>query len=104
MPTGRRSLGAARGADGRIYAIGGDSSGSVVALTTPGLTGPATAAIAVADQAPVVTVSAALSATVGMAFSGPVAGFTDAGGADPNGNYKATIDWGDGTAVDSAGT
>ncbi len=48
------------------------------------------------------TAAAAISAGAGNAFTGTVASFTDRGGADPIGNYSATITWGDGNV--SAGT
>ncbi len=43
-----------------------------------------------------------IGATETQGFNGTVATFTDAGGAEPAGNYAATIDWGDGSS--STGT
>jgi uncharacterized repeat protein (TIGR01451 family) len=43
-----------------------------------------------------------VGATEGATFSGQVATFRDAGGPEPDGDYAASIDWGDGSS--SAGT
>jgi N-acetylneuraminic acid mutarotase len=80
LPTARAGLGAALGSDGRIYVIGGEpntGTGIVEALTTPAVTGKGGGTIAVADAAPVVTVSASLSATALTPVHGVVATFTD---------------------------
>jgi len=58
------------------------------------LDGTALAAVAVTP--------AAVAATEGAPFSGPVATFTDTDATQPASNFTASIDWGDGTA--SAGT
>jgi hypothetical protein len=48
----------------------------------------------IADQSPAVSMDTNLTPN-GPAFSGEVATFIDPAGAEPIGNYKATIDWGD---------
>ncbi len=57
------------------------------------------ASTAAVDDAALTATPAPVSATEGAAFSGLVATFTDAGGSEPEANYSATIDWGDGTAA-----
>jgi hypothetical protein len=54
-------------------------------------------------EAPLAVTALAVSASEGTAFNGPVATFTDAGGAETPANYKALIDWGDGSPA-TAGT
>ncbi|MFO0890816.1 MAG: Ig-like domain-containing protein [Isosphaeraceae bacterium] len=80
-------------------------------LTPPATTAPppgaqaiaaATATIADAPLAPTAT-QPPINATEGVFFSGPVGSFTDLNPADPIGDFRATIDWGDGSPQ-SAGT
>jgi hypothetical protein len=63
---------------------------------TPNNTATAGSTAAVNDAALTAT-QVAVSAREGIGFSGQVATFTDAGGNEPEANYSATIDWGDGT-------
>jgi hypothetical protein len=55
---------------------------------------------ATVDDAPLMGQGVNVSVQKGMAVNNvKVASFTDTGGAEPVGNYTASIDWGDGTAV-----
>jgi hypothetical protein len=69
--------------------------------TTPTATGTTVTATGTATvgDAPLHMTVRPISATEGRAFTGPVATFTDAGGAEDAAKYKATIDWGDGTTT-----
>ncbi|HEV3342525.1 MAG TPA: DUF4214 domain-containing protein, partial [Pirellulales bacterium] len=55
----------------------------------------------VADAA-VSAAAVTAAATEGAAFNGILATFIDAAGSEPIGDYKATIDWGDGTVRSNA--
>ncbi len=106
MLTGSDALAAAPGPDGRLYVFGGANAANaplstVAAYQPAGATGTSGVLIDVVDQAPVVQMLS-ISASTGEPFSGAVATFTDPAGAEPAGNYAATIDWGDGTT--STGT
>jgi hypothetical protein len=72
--------------------VGGSPAPTFNAAFT--LDGTALAAVAVTP--------AAVAATEGASFSGPVATFTDTDATQPASNFTASIDWGDGTV--SAGT
>lgn len=66
-----------------------------------GATAQATSSAAIADAALSAGASRPFSAVEGAAYSGPIASFTDAGGAEPAQSYAVTINWGDGTAPDT---
>ncbi|HLJ94242.1 MAG TPA: PKD domain-containing protein, partial [Gemmataceae bacterium] len=72
----------------------------MVTDTGDNATGSVTFTISVLDLA-VTATPATVSPTAGAPFSGPVATFTDPGGAEPNDgtHYSATINWGDNTAT-----
>jgi|SRR5579871_522165 len=76
----------------------------MVTDTGDNATGSVTFTISVLDPA-VTATPASVSPTGGAPFSGPVATFTDPGGAEPadGTHYSATINWGDATAT-SAGS
>jgi uncharacterized delta-60 repeat protein len=59
------------------------------------------ASFAVADQ-PLVATAQPISAQAGTELSGTIATFIDPGGAQPLADYSATVDWGDGSAVEPA--
>ncbi|HLJ91742.1 MAG TPA: PKD domain-containing protein [Gemmataceae bacterium] len=75
----------------------------LVADTGDNATGSVTFAITVLDAALTAT-PASVSTTAGAPYSGPVATFTDPGGAEPNDgtHYSASINWGDNTAASAA--
>ena len=64
--------------------------------------GPFQFAQAGPSEQPITASGTTFSATEGTSFSGPVASFTDPDTAATSSEYTATIDWGDGSAVDSA--
>jgi hypothetical protein len=70
--------------------------------TTNNLDGNASSSAAVADAALKAAPVAVCSAEGVALINQPVATFTDAGGAEPVSNYRASIDWGDDTPI-SAG-
>jgi CSLREA domain-containing protein len=85
------------------YAEEGTKSIVVTITDVGGSSATASSTITVADAALTAAPVAVCSAESIPVTNVPVATFTDAGGAEPVGNYTATIDWGDGTAA-SAGT
>jgi hypothetical protein len=95
LPNPREMLAAATGADGTIYAMGGDNfSGDSNEVDTYLPPGKGANTATVAD--PAVTASGTPFTTPGPILSGQtVATFTDPAGAEPLGDYGATIDWGD---------
>lgn len=61
----------------------------------------ATTPVTVVD-APVALSASAIDAAAGVAFTGPLATFTDPGPTRPAGVYQARVDWGDGTGLQPA--
>src|SRR5207237_10754762 len=53
-------------------------------------------------EQPIAASGTTFSATEGASFSGPVASFTDPDTAATSTEYSATIDWGDGSPLDTA--
>src|SRR5262249_20315202 len=109
MPTARRDLAAAAGTDGQIHVFGGDNGGGTLSTVeaydpAAGQSGKYSGPIIVSDPA-VVGSAATVTATAGAPFTQTVAPFTDPGGAEAGSitsSYQVTsIDWGDGTAVDT---
>jgi len=66
-----------------------------------GAAADATSSAAIADAPLTAGASRPFSAVEGTAYSGPIASFTDTGGAEPSQSYTITIDWGDGTPSDT---
>src|SRR5438445_4136975 len=54
------------------------------------------------SEQPIAASGTVFSATEGASFSGPAASFTDPDMAATSTEYSATIDWGDGSTIDSA--
>jgi len=100
LPNPREVLSAATGADGTIYAMGGEArdwSNEVDTYLPPGR-GANTATVA---DAPLSAAGTTFS-TPGVAFADQtVATFTDPGGAEPLADYYATISWGDSSYPDA---
>jgi hypothetical protein len=81
---------------------------TVTVTDSTNLSGSNTFQVAGSDPA-VVAVGINFTAVAGQSFTGPVATFTDPGGAEPNvfdptpntisGHYIASINWGDGSAI-----
>ena len=82
-----------------IVDIGGGRAANDPTNSKATVTSPATI-----RQSPLLPVASAVVATEGAAIAAgtPLASFTDTGGADPVGDYTATINWGDGTATTAA--
>ena len=82
------------------YAEEGSDTVKVTVTDSTSLSGSATFQVVVSD--PAVSPTSAVVNAVEGSDSGPVvvATFTDPGGAEPLGDYTATINWGDGTADD----
>jgi hypothetical protein len=80
------------------YAEEGTKTVVVTITDVGGSSATASSTITVADAALTAAPVAVCSAEGIPVSNVPVARFIDAGGAEPVGNYTATIDWGDGTA------
>jgi VCBS repeat-containing protein len=65
-----------------------------------GATDSTTSTATVAD-APLTVAGTGINATEGHLFDGTVATFTDHGGQESSDNYRITINWGDGSALDT---
>ncbi len=82
---------------------GGDSLGRDTsdAYETTQASGPFQFAQAVVSEQPITASGMTLSAIEGTSFSGPVVTFSDPDTAAPASEYSATIDWGDGSPLDT---
>jgi hypothetical protein len=78
------------------YAEEGVPNVSVTVADFTGQTATANFNVTVSDPA-VIPVGAAITAVEGQSFTQAVATFTDPGGPEPNVDYGATINWGDGS-------
>ena len=78
------------------YAEGGSFTARVSVTDSDGASGAGTASATVAEAA-VSATGASISATVGSAWSGTVATFSDADTAESYSDYGAAVIWGDGT-------
>ncbi len=105
---GSSSAGSITGGSGSFSVAGSHTYaalGNYTATTSLGeadQAGRASATTTVHVVVPVTIAVNNISASEGTAFSGALATFSDNLGADPVGNYSATINWGDGSS--SAGT
>src|SRR5205823_8080603 len=83
---------------------GGDSFGRDTGdgYETTQAPGPFQFAQAGPSEQPIAASGTTFSATEGASFSGPVASFTDPDTAATSTEYSATIDWGDGSPLDTA--
>jgi ELWxxDGT repeat protein len=80
------------------YGITGPGSYAVTLGVTDGQ-GTSTSSATLTVRSPLLNItSIPVSATEGVAFSGPLAKFKDPAGAKPASTYNAQVDWGDGTA------
>jgi hypothetical protein len=80
------------------YAIEGTYHPRVSIIDKGGATTSVTSTVMVPDGSLSVTAATHVTAPYGSAITGlHLATFTDAGGAEPAGNYTTTIDWGDGS-------
>jgi N-acetylneuraminic acid mutarotase len=95
LPNLREGIAAATGADGTIYAMGGDNfSGDTNEVDTYLPPGPGANTATVVD--PPVSAAGTNFQTPGVTFANQsVATFTDPGGPEPVGDYSAVIYWAD---------
>ncbi len=101
---GTSTAGVVTGGDGLFSVSGSHTYASISTYTatitlgeTDNTTNTATTTGVVNVVEPITLSTITINATQGSPFAGTVATFDDNLGADPLGNYSATIDWGDGT-------
>jgi hypothetical protein len=84
------------------YSLAGSYPVTVVISDAGGSTATARSSAVVADS-PLLAVAAPISAVEGQALKGVIlATFTDGGGAQPSTDYAVTVDWGDGSPLDTS--
>jgi uncharacterized repeat protein (TIGR01451 family) len=127
LPSATPSTGTCTGTGPVICAIGNLANGAsasitvVATLNTPGanvdtatVTGDqpdpnpannsASVSTVIPNEQPITAAPTSISATEGQIFSGTVATFTDPNTLATPAEYSATIDWGDGTLLDTSAT